>query len=193
MPQYTKIDYKGEQQRDSRVGNQAIDVFKFIDMRGVDECWPWCGSVGGRATDPRPYFQASGRRTLAYRWVFELVNGIILKSEELILHSCDNGRMPIGCCNPKHMRVGTHEDNNKDKALRSRGGLPAPVVRAIRRLLDRGETHADIADLYGVSRTTITAIANNVTHVHTDVPDDEPEDEEDDNPSNHAGTNTEDR
>ena len=26
--------------------NDPVDVFKFIDMRGPDECWPWLGTLG---------------------------------------------------------------------------------------------------------------------------------------------------
>lgn len=39
-----------------------------------------------------------------------------------ILHSCDNPR----CCNPEHLRIGTHQDNMNDKVSRGRSGLGAP-------------------------------------------------------------------
>ena len=41
---------------------------------------------------------------------------------------------------------------------RERHGLPATVVRAIRRLLSEGQTQQSVADLYGVSREAISAI-----------------------------------
>jgi DNA-binding NarL/FixJ family response regulator len=47
---------------------------------------------------------------------------------------------------------------------RDRHGLPATVVRSIRRLLSEGRSHSDIAELYGLSRETITAINNNRSH-----------------------------
>lgn len=139
-------------------GNDPVDVFKHIEMSGPDDCWCWQGAWGGRARDRRPYFMANRRRTLAYRWVWELVNGPI-PDGQLILHSCDNGGWPIGCCQPKHMRLGSVQDNSNDMMQRERHGLPATAVAAIRRLLDRGDTQQVIAERYGVSRETISAIA----------------------------------
>jgi len=42
-------------------------------------------------------------------------------------------------------------------------GLPKTVIRAIQRLLANGRSHRTIAELYGVSRETITAIHNGRT------------------------------
>ena len=64
-----------EQYEDEDMSNSPTDVFSFIQMKGTDECWPWTGPYGGRASDRRPYFQAAGRRRIAYRWVYELVHG----------------------------------------------------------------------------------------------------------------------
>ena len=143
--------------------NQPTDVFLHVDMRGHDECWPWLGTWGGRSRDRRPYFMCAGRRTMAYRWVWELVNGPI-PDGKLILHSCDNGGHPIGCCNPTHMRLGTVYENSQDMMARERHGLPRIVVKAIMGLLDRGRSQTEIAELYGVTRETISAIATGRSH-----------------------------
>lgn len=139
---------------------EPIDIFKYYEMRGDDECWPYIGHAwGGQSYDQRPYFRANGRRQIAYRWVYELVNGIVLTPNQLILHSCDNGGYPIGCCNPKHMRLGTIKENADDMTGRGRIGLPVTIVRAIRNLLEQGRTQQEIADLYGIKRETVSAIA----------------------------------
>lgn len=138
--------------------NDPVDVFRNIQMGNADDCWRWLGTWGGRSRDRRPYFMADGERTLAYRWVWILVNGPI-PDGQMILHSCDNGGHPIGCCNPAHMRLGTNQENMDDMTTRQRHGLPATAVKAIRRLLDRGETQQEIADKFGVSRETVSAIA----------------------------------
>lgn len=143
--------------------NSPTDVFQLIDMRGHDECWPFLGTWGGRAREKRPYFMASGRRTMAYRIVWELVNGPIPEGM-LILHSCDNGGFPIGCCNPLHLRTGTVQENSNDMVSRQRHGLPRIVVRAILSLLDRGVIQQEIADLYGISREAVSAIATGRSH-----------------------------
>jgi hypothetical protein len=150
---------------DEDMSNSPTDVFSFIQMKGKDECWPWTGPYGGRASDRRPYFQAAGRRRIAYRWVYELVHGE-LAEEALILHSCDRGGHPIGCCNPAHLRVGTHDENMADMTSRERHGLPKTVVRAIRRLIEQGETQQDIATRYGLSREAVSAIATKRTYKH---------------------------
>ena len=150
--------------------NTPLDVFKFIEMKASSECWPFTGAWGGRARERRPYFQANGRRTMAYRWVWELVHGPIPEGQ-MILHSCDQGGWPIGCCNPHHMRLGDQSANSKDMTDRQRHGLPHMVVRAIRRLLDQGETQQVIADRYGLTREAVSAIATQRAYKHLDRDD----------------------
>jgi predicted XRE-type DNA-binding protein len=149
--------------------NEPSDVFKFYNMRGPDECWEYIGNAwGGRAREPRPYFMAMGRRQIAYRWVFELVNGVTLTSDQLILHSCDQGGAPVGCGNPKHMRLGTTAENMNDMKVRERHGLPATVVRAIRRLIEQGQTQDEIARLYGLTREVVSSIATHRVYQHVE-------------------------
>jgi transcriptional regulator len=57
------------------------------------------------------------------------------------------------------MRLGTVQQNSDDMMERERHGLTKSVVKAIRTLLDQGRTQQDIADLYGVKRETVSAIA----------------------------------
>lgn len=147
--------------------NKPTDVFALYDMQPGDRCWQWKGTWGGRPTERRPYYQVDGRRRIAYRWVYELVNGP-LEDSALILHACDNGGYPIGCGQPKHMRTGTHDENMKDMTDRQRHGLPTTVVRAIRRLIEQGETQQNIADRYGLSREAVSAIATQRTYKHLD-------------------------
>lgn len=147
--------------------NTPTDVFKHITMKGPEECWPWTGAWGGRASDRRPYFMAAGHRTMAYRWVWELVNGEI-PADKMVLHSCDNGGWPTGCTNPNHLRLGDQIENSKDMTDRQRHGLPHMVVRAIRRLLEQGETQQVIAERYGLTREAVSAIATQRTYRHLD-------------------------
>ena len=114
---------------------------------------------------------------MAYRWVWELVNGDPIPDHLIVLHSCDNGGYPVGCCNPAHMRLGSIQDNSDDMTQRQRHGLPTNVLKAIRRLLDEGRTQAGIAELYGVSRETISAIATGRIYKNRVMEDsaDEPE------------------
>lgn len=136
--------------------NTPKDVFKHINMGDEDECWEWKGTVN--AKDGRPYFTVAGKRRPSYAHVLETYTGEKQKGRQ-VLHSCDN----TTCCNPHHLRWGTHQDNMDDMKERERHGLPKTVVRAILKLLKDGRSHKSIAQLYGVSRETITAIHNRRT------------------------------
>lgn len=56
-----------------------------------------------------------GRTMLAHRAAYAVLVGPIPPGMH-VLHSCDNPP----CCNPQHLRVGTHEDNMRDRDVRGR-------------------------------------------------------------------------
>ena len=143
--------------------NKITDVFKSINMMEGDAnvCWPWTGKTN--AKDGRPYFTVEGKRRPSYSYVLEAHKGEAQKGR-MVLHSCDN---PI-CCNPLHLKWGTHQENMNEMKERDRHGVPATVIRAIRKLLSDKRPHSEIAELYGVSRETITAIHNGRSHKGVD-------------------------
>ena len=118
-----------------------------------DACWEWKGKPNPK--DGRPYITIEGARRPAYVIVLELHTGEHAGGR-YALHSCAN-RI---CCNPHHLNWGNHQDNMDDMKERDRHGLPRTVIRAIHKLLEGTATHQEIADLYGVSRETITGINN---------------------------------
>lgn len=156
--------------------NRLTDVFAYVDMSaGPDSCWPWTGTVGGRVErDPRPYYSYGGKKFIAYRLIYCMFHGIDpfqLDAKTLLLHSCDNGL----CCNPVHLSPGDTKQNSADMMDRERFGIPKAVVRNIRKLLEQGRTQQAIADIYGVSRETVSAIATGrqYAHVKQDETDEE--------------------
>jgi len=146
--------------------NEPEDVFQFIERRGPDECWPWHGVWGGRQRDRRPYFWTYEKRVIGYRMVYMLMHGVELTPDQLILHSCDNGSKPIGCCNPAHLRIGNPRMNSDDMTLRERHGLPTNTVKYIRRLIRERRKQSDIAELFGISRELVSAIATGRVYRH---------------------------
>lgn len=108
-----------------------------------DECWPWTGSTNGRGYGRLRYF---GKHEAAHRVAFALRYD--RRSEQHILHSCDNPT----CCNPAHLREGTHVDNMMDRTVRGRSigrnAYSDETIRMIRELhtVD-GWTACDIAAL----------------------------------------------
>ena len=88
-----------------------------------------------------------------------------------VLHSCDN---PL-CCNPAHLRTGTHQENMADRNSKGRQArlkgttngwakLTEKQVLEIRAI--RGMTHQAIADHYGVGPTAIRNIINRKSWQH---------------------------
>ena len=83
-----------------------------VSIREKDECWPWTGK---RDRDGYGKIRNHYKEVRAHRLSYELNIGDIPMGL-VVCHSCDN---PC-CVNPKHLWVGTQQDNNKDKALKNR-------------------------------------------------------------------------
>lgn len=71
-------------------------------------CLLWKGSVDSKG---RPHAHWGGLRRKAYIMAFELTGGV-LPQGKLLRHLCNTPR----CCNPDHLKVGTHAENMADKA-----------------------------------------------------------------------------
>ncbi|OHE77463.1 MAG: hypothetical protein A3F67_02550 [Verrucomicrobia bacterium RIFCSPHIGHO2_12_FULL_41_10] len=77
----------------------------------LTECWEWQGSLR------KGYGWMSVKRHAmsAHRFSYSHFVGEI-PDELFVCHVCDNRR----CCNPKHLFIGTHEDNMKDMVIKGR-------------------------------------------------------------------------
>lgn len=133
----------------------AVRFDNQVDRLGPDDCWLWSGrqkNSYGRIVD-------KGRGLYAHRVALSLHLGRELLDTEDALHSCDT---PL-CCNPAHLRVGTHLDNMRD--MRDRGRSPrgeehhnskltAEQVKEIRALYATGDysTRA-LAKRFGIARS----------------------------------------
>lgn len=51
-----------------------------------------------------------------HRLVYQIANNCVLNRDELVLHKCDNPP----CCNPRHLFVGTNQDNIDDMVSKGR-------------------------------------------------------------------------
>jgi hypothetical protein len=122
-------------------------------------CWIWMGSASGDGEYGRIRF--NGKNWNVHRLLWEIENGPI--PDGLILcHRCDIGF----CCNPKHLFLGTNQDNTNDKIKKGRqprgeesGGskLLSSEVIFIR---DSTESAIALAQKYHVDDSTIHAIRN---------------------------------
>ncbi len=91
-------------------------------------CHLWTG-----ARDPGGYGRMGLPHTsrAAHRVAWEVANGPIPAGMH-VLHSCDNPR----CCNPEHLKLGTHAENMREKA--EKGRAPRRWRRAISRKIRSG-------------------------------------------------------
>lgn len=84
---------------------------------GDDSCWRWTAS--GQVRPGRDYglVKTPGRKTDgAHRVAYILSAGEDIPPGMFVCHHCDNPR----CCNPRHLFVGTHQDNVDDKVSKGR-------------------------------------------------------------------------
>lgn len=123
--------------------NEPIDVWLNIHMPTDGDtrpCWVWAAALN--PTDGRPYFNVAGVRWLAYRLVYTLVHGPI-PDGQVVRHACDNE----ACCNPSHLSVGSHGDNERDKGDHDRWGFPKEVLTQIMKYYKAGVQQQQIADM----------------------------------------------
>ncbi len=148
-----------------RPANTHEVLWSKVDKCGPDECWPWNGFRNKQGYG-RTWIKGVGY--YAHRVIFDLANpGIIPLSNHgisvCVMHDCDNPP----CCNPAHLKLGTHLDNMRDKTSKGRSpdfrGERAPRAKLtseevfwIRMQKKNGATLKALALLYDVSRSAIS-------------------------------------
>lgn len=148
--------------------NKFEDVWKRINIKGDDDCWEWGG-----------YLKKDGYGTISinsllyyvHRVVYILTYGSI-PNEKLILHHCDNRK----CCNPKHLFLGTDQDNSNDMLYKHRQNRGEKVntnklttlqVLKIRKLYSTGNyLQRELGEIYEITSRNICSIVNNKTWRH---------------------------
>ena len=90
---------------------KTIDRFwSKVDCSG--DCWLWKHSTFHNGYGQ---FKVQERNLRAHRVAWEITHGGI-PDGLFVLHSCDNPR----CCNPAHLRLGTHRENMADMQRKGR-------------------------------------------------------------------------
>jgi hypothetical protein len=87
------------------------DAFWLRAHRTPDGCWPWLLAPGHNGYGR---FGKPGLR--AHRVAYALANGPIPDGSH-VLHDCDNP----ACVRPSHLKLGTHQDNMRDRDRKGRG------------------------------------------------------------------------
>jgi len=130
---------------------------KLITVQGGCKEWSGCRFLNGYGV-----VRMNGKNMKAHRVSFELYAQRPISDNMFILHSCNNPP----CCNPHHLREGTHQDNMNDKlqsGRQPRGETNAKAkltqyqVDEIRKNANK-LTQYQLADMYGVKRPCIAKI-----------------------------------
>lgn len=101
--------YRWDRHRDN-----FIDSFWLrVDKKGPDDCWLW--EKKSRGIQGYGRINYKGKMLISHRVAYRFTKGSI-KEGMYILHSCDNPP----CCNPAHLREGTHLENMADMTKRKR-------------------------------------------------------------------------
>lgn len=136
----------------------------------TDHCWNWVG-----AKDKDGYGQITddyGRNKRSHRFSYRLHKGPF-KDELRVCHTCDNP----ACVRPKHLFLGTDDDNLKDAINKGRlkvKGVDNPSaklteddVRAIRKMREEtGASYAALARKFNIGEWTTAAIIKGIRWGH---------------------------
>jgi hypothetical protein len=142
-----------------------------VNVAGDDDCWEW---TAGKSSDGYGCIGEGGRYARVrgtHRVAWFLEHGEW--PDEHVLHRCDNP----GCVNIRHLFLGTHSDNMRDRAAKGRNAdttgesnpaakLTGEQVLEIRRLHALGHTQRSLADQFGISKTNAASIIHRRIWTH---------------------------
>lgn len=147
--------------KSARYCSLACATWNKVEKRGPNECWPWRGAASSYGYGS---FSFEGTRHRSNRTALAVTQGW---AEGLdALHLCHNP----GCCNPAHLKWGTHKENMEHKAAAGRENRPSgdthwkrridsKTASAIKAELAAGRRQIDIAASYGVKRSLVADIS----------------------------------
>lgn len=153
-------------------GTEEHWLWSKVEKSGFDDCWEW------QAGTDRGYghFRWRDSTERAHRAAYELWYGRD-PGEQHVLHDCDNQI----CVNPRHLHLGSHEDNMReawDRGLQHRGeghGRSKLDEEAVRDIKKRhspygrdGTSARQLADEYDVSPDTVRHIIEGETWGHVE-------------------------
>ena len=151
-----------------KCGVKQPEFWSLVNKKSETECWTWLGKVNqwgyGR-------YQFNGVYAMAHRVSYELTYTKVIKGL-IAIHTCDNP----ACCNPNHIILGTHADNQADKFKKGRQAkgevvgtsllTEAQVKEARKKYIPKVVTYKMLAIEYGVCRDTIQKAIRGINWRH---------------------------
>jgi hypothetical protein len=134
----------------------------------TDKCiiWPFAKSDGYGFIN-----EDDGTTTNSHRMVCRLAHGEPPTSEHQAAHSCGNR----SCCNPRHIRWATREENHADKKLHGtqpcgermhNAKFKTADILEMRRRRSAGESLKSIAASFGAHRSHVSRVARGELWAH---------------------------
>ena len=124
-------------------------------MGPFEECWIWTGP-----TNTKGYGKVwhDSKYHTAHSWFYEFFTGS--KAQIPMMHSCDNKL----CCNPYHLRHGTHKENMEDAVRRGIRGRAQKLTKAdVEFIRNSTDTTKALALRYNVTTTCIKQVRSGKT------------------------------
>lgn len=164
--------------------NSAASVFwSHVWREEESKCWLWSAALykDGYGNHRLKFDDNVYRCRKASRLAWAFTNDRWPGQNEVVMHTCDNRK----CCNPKHLRLGTNNENMKDMADKGRASSgdghysrtnPEKLARGSRVASSKLKEHQvarikwmllqtpkpslqSIADEYGMSKSLIWSIS----------------------------------
>lgn len=145
------------------------DIERFwtkVDKKSDNECWEWKSTILN--TGYGQFTIKAINKYSSHRIAYSLYNNEVINITDLILHNCDNRK----CCNPYHLRKGTHKENMKDMTNRNRSYKPngekhpncklteQDIIDIRAKYIPRKYTQQKLADEYNLSIQHVSDIIN---------------------------------
>ena len=136
------------------VVERIMDNIEIVPESG---CWIWMGPGGETHGNIKIYgVRTPGR---VHRIMWGHVNGPVPSGLQ-VCHKCDIGF----CCNPKHLFIGTQQDNMTDKVNKNRQargekiGTALLTSKSVIEIRKSSELYRVLAKRYGVTERTIKSV-----------------------------------
>lgn len=149
---------------------QAMSFWNKVAITANDDlCWEWQGALGNNGYGNKMW-NGQYRKAHQIAWMYP---DYVIPDGMIICHSCDNRK----CCNPKHLFLGTYQDNTDDMIAKGRQAIGDKVsnkgekagmhkltneqVIYIRERYAKGDiSQKDLAKEMGMSKSMIGYIVN---------------------------------